>query len=262
MTGPAARRRRAGTCRAAGLPWALAAVVLLGLAAAPPAGADPERIYRWVDDRGVPHFTDRPEEVPEAFRDPLGLPDAPPGAAAPGPGARAVSEDEGAGPGVESLPGWMRMDESPARQVLRQAPTGMLAAGAFVVLVFAGLVVAFGAVVLLLACRLVGQESPGFRKAYGITIVQFLALLVVSPGVIVLMAPAQGAGGLLGVQTVNFGATLLSHAAILRAMLCESFGRALAIAVMGVVVSFVLGIALALGFVTCGVGSAVLRAAG
>jgi len=60
-----------------------------------PAPADAQ-IYRWVDDNGVPHFTDGIDSVPDRYRSkavPLGMKNAPPAPAAPGaPGAKASGE--------------------------------------------------------------------------------------------------------------------------------------------------------------------------
>lgn len=238
-----------------------ARTVALGLllASTLAAGAAAEgRIYRWVDERGTPHFSDRPEEVPPAFRAQLGLPPSEPaeggsaGAAAP----RERSSD------TEATPPWKRFGEGSAREVFEQMPRKVLLTGLLLFLGMAGIVVALGAVVLLVACRLVGQESPGFRKAYGIVIVQLLAAMVVGPGIVVVTGGAQASEGRLDLQSLNAGVTLLVNAAVLRGMLCESFGRALVIAVMVVVVSIALGIALAVGLLTCGVGGALLRSAG
>lgn len=59
-----------------------AVIVLLAvvLALSRPATADAQ-IYRWVDERGVPHFADGIDSVPERYRAvavPLGLKNAPP----------------------------------------------------------------------------------------------------------------------------------------------------------------------------------------
>ena len=60
-----------------------------------PAPADAQ-IYRWVDDNGVPHFSDGIDSVPDRYRSkavPLGMKNAPPAPAAPGaPGAKASGE--------------------------------------------------------------------------------------------------------------------------------------------------------------------------
>jgi len=70
-------------------------LVALFLALRWPAPADAQ-IYRWVDDNGVPHFTDGIDSVPDRYRSkavPLGMKNAPPAPAAPGaPGAKASGE--------------------------------------------------------------------------------------------------------------------------------------------------------------------------
>jgi hypothetical protein len=263
MRGPLEAPRRArgsafaahGSSRRRTTLGALGLVLALSLGSVAGAAED-ERIYRWEDARGVPHFSDRAEDVPPAYRHQLGLSDPEVPAHRPPEGAAEAARG---GPEEAAVPAWKRFGDGPGR-ALEDASTSLLVGGALAALVLAGLGMAFGAVVLLVACRLVGQESPGFRKAYGIVIVQFLAGLVVSPGVVVVLGPAQSLSGLLGIQAVNAVATLGVHAAILRAMLCESFGRALGLALVVVLVSFVLGLVLGLGFVTCGVGSALLGA--
>ncbi len=70
-------------------------LVVLFLVLRWPAPADAQ-IYRWVDDNGVPHFSDGIDSVPDRYRSkamPLGLKNAPPAPAAPGaPGAKASGE--------------------------------------------------------------------------------------------------------------------------------------------------------------------------
>src|SRR5438046_10757222 len=67
-------------------------VALLLVASSAPADA---QIYRWVDERGVPHYADGIDRVPERYRAkvaPLELRNAPMSAKAPG----------ASGPGAES----------------------------------------------------------------------------------------------------------------------------------------------------------------
>src|SRR5207245_7410693 len=60
------------------------------------SGRADAQIYRWVDDNGVPHFTDGIDSVPDRYRSkavPLGMRVGPPAPAAPGaPGAKASGE--------------------------------------------------------------------------------------------------------------------------------------------------------------------------
>ena len=55
---------------------ALAAAGLPGFAAAD-AGAAPPRIYRWVDENGIAHYTTDPDRIPKSLRRRFGLPAEP-----------------------------------------------------------------------------------------------------------------------------------------------------------------------------------------
>jgi hypothetical protein len=77
----------------------VAAILLLGR----PAPSEAQ-IYRWVDDQGVPHFSDGIDSVPEKYRRtavPLGLRNAPPASSAPAgaPGAPGTGPRAAAGTG-------------------------------------------------------------------------------------------------------------------------------------------------------------------
>ena len=231
------------------------------------AGSAEARIYRWVDAGGTPHFTDRPEEVPPPYRDQIhddveaelesvpfnileGL-DGP----APSP-AKPEAESDGAW--SPSLP--TGFDQKRAERMLEGMKGPMMAIVAVVALVMAGLMFALISLALLLGCRVVGQESPGFRKAYGIVIVQFLAGLVAGPGVVVAVGTPETAdlGALLRMQVLQLVVMLAVNAGVLRAMLCESTGRAVALAVVVNLVLLGFGLMLGLGVVTCAGGAALL----
>lgn len=79
-----------------GVAFLIAALLLLGR----PAPAEAQ-IYRWVDETGVPHFSEGIDSVPERYRAtavPLGLRNAPspPSAAGGAPGAAGASAARGA----------------------------------------------------------------------------------------------------------------------------------------------------------------------
>lgn len=220
-----------------------------------PLSATAAQIYRWVDSNGTPHFTDRPEEVPPAFRDQLAGNEA----SADGPFAGMGVFD-----GLDILPGeadGTTVGQTPAgggnpQEMAEHAQTWLKAAGAGVVavvivfgLVMVGLFVALLALLLLLGCRVVGQERPGFKKAYGIVLVQMLAGALVAPGVVLVAGPGQATdvGGVATYQLASFGLGLLVNALVLRGMLTRSFLRALGIAVVTMLINFGVGLALGAG---------------
>ncbi|NNL86277.1 MAG: DUF4124 domain-containing protein, partial [Myxococcales bacterium] len=55
-------------CRGARLRALIAAAVLVA------ASGGEAVVYRWTDESGTPHFSDRPEDVPARFRDQLRAP--------------------------------------------------------------------------------------------------------------------------------------------------------------------------------------------
>ena len=70
-------------------------VVVFGLVAVLPSCADAE-IYRWVDDKGVPHFADGLDSVPDRYRSratPVGLRNEPAGATGSGEVKAGASRD-------------------------------------------------------------------------------------------------------------------------------------------------------------------------
>ncbi len=239
------------------------AVGLAGLVFVSPAGAE---IYHWTDERGIDHYSDREEDVPEAFREPI-LSEAPEAPAGPADFLSELSEAFSA----QAEEGSSGTDTGPAadapfemqRMMERFEGPMLLVAGlaGFAVL---GFVLAFVTLALLVACRMVGQESPGFRKAYGVVLVQFLAGLVVGPGVVVVLGQPEATdlGAVAKVQAINFVAMLFVNAAVLRAMLCDGFPRSLGLAIVVNLVLLFFGIVLVVGAITCAGGAALMGGAG
>ena len=208
-------------------------------------------IYKWVDEAGTPHFTDRIEEVPPEFL------------------REAMSPEElGEAPfnqieGLNVLPG--EADGTDAGQMpvvtdpsemqaqlegwLENAGGGLLAGIVLGTLVVAGIGFAFMAALLLLACKVVGEDSPGFKKAYGIVIVQTLAGLLATPGLILIAGTPDPTdlGGSLRVQLASMALSVIVNALVLRGMLTDTATRALVIAVVTLLVTFGIGIALGVG---------------
>ena len=246
------RRRR--TRVAGGAALVVALLVVCGAQTASAA------IYRWVDDRGITHFSDRPEDVPPAFRDQIR--DLTPELEASSPvnvlpGLHGAAEGEAA----ETPSAPPKVDPFQARRMLDQMAGPMKLVAVVAGLVAMGLGCALLALALLVGCRMVGQESPGFRKAYGIVLVQSIAGLLVGPGVIVVAGgpDVSSLGGLLRLQMIQLGVFLVVNAAVLRAMLCDGFGRALGLAVVMNLVLLLFGFAFIV-FAVCAGGFASVTA--
>ena len=245
----------------------------LALALALLAGTASAKIYHWIDETGTPHFTDRVEDVPAAYRHQIldfedklersspvniieGL-----NQPTPHPGASADGEAElgyppSAIPDMGQLPGFAA---DPA-EMLERLRGPMVVLAVVLALVVFGFLFAFMSMALLVGCRLVGQDSPGFKKAYGIVIVQFLAGMVAGPGVVVVFGEPNisDLGGALRLQAINMGIFLLVHSVVLRGMLCNSMGKSIGLAIVVNLVVLGLAFLLGLGFVMCAGGAALL----
>ena len=211
------------------------------LASAAPATAE---LYRWTDEIGVERFTDRIENVPEAHRNDVTRDlRAEVRIASPGPAGEAPPEEPPALPfpapspvGPEELADW----------------TGSLAALGIAAVVPAalfgiGLWLLLSAFALRVACRLVGEEVPGFGRALGVSAAQILAGIaagVVLVGVVVAGFADPQSAAFQGVQVL---ATLLVDAVVVRAMLALGFGRALVVALLALVIAAGIGVAAGLG---------------
>lgn len=250
----------------------------MALALLAAAGAASAKIYHWIDSAGTPHFSDRAEDVPPAYRhqirdyeaeferdrgvNSIGGLNQP----RPEPGARAKQEEEfghppAAIPEMDQLPGFA----ADPTEMLERIKGPMMVLAVVLTLVVFGFVFAFMAMALLVGCRFVGQESPGFKKAYGIVIVQFLAGLVAAAGldaVAVFGEPSvSDLGGVLRLQAINMGMFLLVHSAVLRGMLCDSMGKSITLAIVVNLVVLALALLLGLGMVMCAGGAALFGGA-
>ncbi|MDJ0789148.1 MAG: DUF4124 domain-containing protein [Myxococcota bacterium] len=239
----------------------LGAALGLGLWLLALAGPALAEIYGWVDERGVPHYSDRIEDVPEAYRSQLDLETEEESGGSvnmiEGLGQIFASEEDEEGEAAGFEP---NVDAFEARRFAEQLQGPALLIGGFVALVMLGLVLAVATWVLLISCQLVGQESPGFRKGYGIVVVQFLAGAALTPGVVVVVGEpdASSLGSVLTFQAIQMGVSLAVSAMVLRAMLCDTFPRALGLAIVITIVAFALGAIMGLGIVTCAGGAAIL----
>jgi len=239
------------------LAWAALGSAMLG-----PASTAHAEIYGWVDERGVPHYSDRIEDVPPGFRDQIdpvdleALEDSSPLNVIPGLGSFLGGEDSEEGE-AKFEP---NTDAFEAQRFAEQFQGPMLLVGGAIGLVMLGLVLAVATWVLLISCGLVGQESPGFKKGYGIVVVQFLAGAALAPGVVVVLGPPDGSslGELLGFQLAQGIVSLAVSAMVLRAMLCDTVPRAIGLAIVVTLVAFALGAMIGLGVITCAGGAAIL----
>jgi hypothetical protein len=246
------------------------ALALALLASAGPVSA---KIYHWVDKAGTPHFSDRAEDVPAAYRDQIsnyeeeleqstrvniieGLNRPSQSPDAEGDQGVEYGSPPSAFPEIGEFPGFA----ADPKGMLDRLKGPMIVLAVLLTLVVCGFLFAFMTMALLVGCRLVGQESPGFKKAYGIVIVQFLAGMVAGPGVVAVFGEpnVSDLGGLLRLQALNMGIFLLVHSAVLRGMLCDSMGKSIVLAIVVNLVVLGFGFLLGLGFVMCAGGAALL----
>ncbi len=228
-----------------------AALVLVSLVVGlSPASAE---IYGWVDAQGTSHYTDRVEEVPAEARDrALGAEQL---AEIPFNEIEGLDVLPGEADGTDAGRSPALRGASPAelKQWLAGAGVAVLVEAALSALVMFGLVIAFGALLLQWACRLVGQEISGFKKAYGIVIVQMLAGALAAPG-LVLVAGVPDSSDLAATLRLQVGGMALSflvNALVLRGMLTRTLPRAFGVAAVTVLltlaVGLVLGVLVAIG---------------
>jgi hypothetical protein len=216
-------------------------VLACALLAAPLAvGAE---IYRWTDEQGVERFSDRIENVPERFRRDVTAELREERAAAmpdPAPSAPIVPQEPPAEPTPDAAP--TPLPEWSAR---------LLAMGAAALLVVALVGISAGlvlmAVAIRIACRVVGEEVPGFGRALAVAAVELVAGIVLGgllgglalAGVLDPASPAiQGLQVLLGLGL---------NAVVIQAMLGQGFGRALVVALVALLITTAVGIAAGLG---------------
>jgi len=224
------------------------------------AAAVHAEVYRWTDASGTVHYSDRIEDVPAGFRHQIevrglgatraGEQSTPQARPAPPAGAPGVPELD-----LDAL-AHAATGESDARSVDATAALAALGAigglgiaasllGGFLILLVSALLYAG---FILLACRVLGYERPGFGRALAIASAQTAAYLLVSIAAFLLfgfslqdpasLQRAQGASWLLG---------FLSQVALFWALWCESVSKALVLTI--VVTLLAIAAALVLGLV-------------
>ena len=205
-------------------------IARLVLAALLLASIDAEaRVYRWSDGRDVGHFSYRS------------------GLAGGGSSVQANTS-------YPPLPIFAPFPDRAAQEWIGQVRGPLLLLTAVLSFALLGFLLALLSVALLVACRMVGQDPPAFRKAYGIVVVQFLAGLAVGPGIIVALGEPelQSLGEGLLLQASQACIILLVNVAVLRVLLCDSFPRALGLTVVANLVLLLLAFLLGLGIVCAG----------
>jgi hypothetical protein len=240
-------------CRGARLRVLIAAAVLVA------ASAGEGAVYRWTDERGTPHYSDRPEDVPPRFRDQLRAPadvlsEAPPINVLPGLNPPTAAPEGSASDGAGATPGGQAGPGLPDgflagrdwRQLGPKAIGLVLGAGLLIILLVCG----FGGAILLLACRICREESPGFPRAFAISFAQLIA----GGASFALLVLLFGVG--LESQAGGFVLNLSLSAGILRGMHCETFTKAAVVSLVSLVVSWGVGLVLSVFAVCAGVGTA------
>lgn len=229
-------------------------LVALGVLLLAPAGPLHAAVYQWTDANGTPHFTDRPEDVPPAYREQLP------------PELRSAAAATPKGPEQRSKPGFLsralsaahaaeaRHDHAPARArasklaSLRHLGLGALLAVALATVAFSFLFYAF---LLRLACRICSEEVPRFSRALAVTGVQLVAGIGLGVLELAVLGFSGGAPSPL-VRGINSLLGFGLNVAVLRAMLGQTLGKALAVQgvsmLIGIVLVIVVIAVFAMGF--------------
>jgi len=224
----------------------LAALPLL-LLVAPHASGE---IYRWEDEQGRPHFSDRVEDVPAGFRRDVtaglrgdgeaALPE--PGApeeTAPSPTASAPAAPAASAAGRAQA-------EALAKQLSGLASLGV---GGVLVLALAVLALSFAcyAGLLKLACRLCGEAPLAFGRALLVALVQMVAGIGIGLVELLLVGASGVESGGAGFQGVQALLGLAVNAGVLQALgVCERFFRAVLVMVVVTAITVVISLPIAL----------------
>jgi len=198
---------------------------VLGLTASPAVG----EVYRYVDDKGVPHFSDSVGSIPSGAKDGTGA-DA---GLRPDAGAElAKSFDFGAG-GEQGM-------AAVAEQMWSRFGLLLLVG----VLLFIPIALLLGAFILILACKLAAPETPGLGRACAVVFVQGLVGTAVNGAMagaaLGLGLSEGGVGAAVGLNVVSLLGSLAAYAGVLSAMTELGFGRALWVTVVCWLLSLVM----------------------
>jgi hypothetical protein len=215
------------------------------------AGAE---VYRYVDDKGVPHYSDSVESIPDRYRDQVAdisaELEARPGIhVIPGMDGPADGAAEEAGTGSEAGSGLAESfsfdvgDEQGMGAAAEQlwAPFGVPLILGILLLIPISLLIS--ALILMLACKLAAPDTPGLGRAVAIVFVQGLVGTAVNGAMLgVALAVGvtdDGSAGSLVFDLVSGLAALAAYAGVLSAMSELGFGRALWVVVVYLILAVV-----------------------
>ena len=221
----------------------LARLALLALTIGLLAPSAKAAIYKYTDDYGVTHYSDSYGSVPEAYRDQVR--DVAPEMENM-TGFNVVEGLNGGGAaGQSSDPAMPMASGFPSGEMLGAILGGLGIGVILILLVAIPIVLAVGGLILQLACRLAGADSPGLGRAVAILVVQGLAgaaVGAVSSGFVMALGvdedPTLGAS--LGIGGASFILSWLVNAAVLTGMMDCDFPRALWVCVVHTLLIFVL----------------------
>jgi hypothetical protein len=224
------------------------AVAAVGLSASV-AGAE---VYRYVDENGVPHYSDSVESIPDRYRDQVadiskelearpGIHVIPGMNGTPGE-AGAETEDEAGSGSAESFEFDFEDDQAMgavAEQLWDQF--GMLLILGFLLLIPISLVIS--GLILMLACKLAAPETPGLGRAVAIVFVQGLVGAAVNGamlGVALTLGVADdGSAGSVALDLLAALAAWAAYAGVLSSMANFDFARALWVMVVYLILAVV-----------------------
>jgi hypothetical protein len=220
---------------------------VLGVTALPAVG----EVYRYIDDDGVPHFSDSVGSIPSRYRNQVvdiskELEVKPGINVIPGLDQSATGAEDGTGADAAAQPGagaelaksfdFGAGDQQAMTAVAQQMWTRfglLLLVG---LLIFIPIALLIGALILILACRLAADETPGLGRACAVVFVQGLVGTAVNgamAGVALGLGIAGGGvGTAVGFNVVSLLVLLAAYGGVLWAMTALGFGRALWVTVV------------------------------
>jgi hypothetical protein len=225
-------------------------------------------VYRWVDESGITHYSDRIEDVPPALRSAYmeGDSHVPTGGnfqRVPGLNGPQMGPDGKPLPAAQQRP----LDEKALLDLARAAgedggpsPDALLAAlggsialalGIVGVLLLVGIAIA--ALFLVLACRLCREEKPPFGRAFGTATLQILAAIPVGLVLFLILGPPPHG---LALQAGQAGVGFLVNTGVVRGLLVPTFGKAALVTLVATVLTVVVSIALVGIAFVAGLGAA------
>jgi hypothetical protein len=228
-------------------------VAVLGLTASPAVG----EVYRYVDDNGVPHFSDSVGSIPSRYRSQVvdiseELEVKPGINVIPGLDQSATGSEGGTDAGLEPDGGGGLAksfdfgvgDEKAMAAVAEQMWSRFGALLLLGLLLFIPIALLIGAFILTLACKLAASETLGLGRACAVVFVQGLVgtavNAVVAGAALGLGLFASGEGAAVGLNVVSLLALLAAYAGVLSSMTGLAFARALWVTIVCWILSLVM----------------------